>query len=132
VVAPGANATIEIKMRDDGAELEGTLGNLSAEPSMTGGAASTGMYLPKAWVYCVPLPDSAGQFQQLGVSSDGTFTSQMMTPGEYRVLAFARQQPNLPYRDPEAMRAYESKGPVIHLAAGQKANVQLQLIANSE
>ncbi len=132
VVAPGSNTTIEIKMRDDGAELEGTLGNLSDEPSMTAGAVSTGMYLPKAWVYCVPLPDSAGQFQQLGVSADGTFTSPMMTPGDYRVLAFAKQQPNLPYRDPEAMRAYESKGPVIHLAAGQKATVQVQLIANSE
>lgn len=131
-VAPGANTTIEIKMRDDGAELKGTLGNLSADPSMPVGAVFTGMYLPKAWVYCVPLPDSAGQFQQLGVSADGTFTSPMMTPGDYRVLAFAKQQPNLPYRDPEAMRAYESKGPVIHLAAGQKANVQLQVIANSE
>jgi hypothetical protein len=132
VVAPGASTTVEIKMRDDGAELEGSLGYLSAEPSMTGGAVTTGLYLQKAWVYCVPLPDSAGQFQQLGVSADGTFTSPMMTPGDYRVLAFATQQPNLPYRDPEAMRAYESKGPVIHLAAGQKANVQLQVIANSE
>ena len=41
VVAPGANATIEIKMRDDGAELEGTLENLSTESSMSGGAIST-------------------------------------------------------------------------------------------
>ena len=51
-----------------------------------------------------------------------------MTPGTYRVLAFANQQPNLPYRDAEAMRAYESKGQVVHLPAGQKTSVQLQLI----
>jgi hypothetical protein len=55
-----------------------------------------------------------------------------MPPGVYRVLAFANQQPNLPYRDAEAMRAYESKGQVVHLSAGQKASVQLQLIPSIE
>ena len=131
-VAPGSNATIDIKMRDDGAELEGAVENLSTESLMGGGAISANIYLPKAWVYCIPLPDSSGQFQQLEVSAEGKFTGQMMTPGDYRVLAFAKQQPNLPYRDPEAMRVYENKGQVIHLAAGQKATVQVQLISNSE
>ena len=131
-VAPGSNAAIDVKMRDDGAELAGVVENLTTESLMGGGAISAGTYLPKAWVYCVPLPDSAGQFQQLEVSADGKFTAQMLTPGDYRVLAFARQQPNLPYREPEAMRVYENKGPVIHLAAGQKATVQVQLISDGE
>ena len=86
----------------------------------------------QAWVYCVPLPDSTGQFQQIWVSPDGKINSSQMTPGTYRVLAFANQQPNLPYRDPEAMRAYESKGQVVHLSAGQKTSVQLQLIPGIE
>jgi hypothetical protein len=55
-----------------------------------------------------------------------------MTPGAYRVLAFANQQPNLPYRDADGMRAYESKGQVVHLSAGQKTSVQLQLISSIE
>ncbi len=55
-----------------------------------------------------------------------------MVPGSYRVLAFKNQQPNLPYRDAEAMRAYETKGQVIHLAAGQKATLQLQTISSTE
>jgi hypothetical protein len=55
-----------------------------------------------------------------------------MAPGSYRVLAFANRQPNLPYRDAEAMSAYDTKGQVIHLAAGQKATVQVQLISSSE
>jgi hypothetical protein len=56
----------------------------------------------------------------------------MMAPGTYRLLASRRSQLNLPYRDAEAMRAYESKGLVVHLSAGQKVNVQLPAIANTE
>jgi hypothetical protein len=56
----------------------------------------------------------------------------MVAPGTYRVLAFKNQQPNLPYRDAEAMRAYESKGQVVHLSARQKVNIQLQAIPSGE
>jgi hypothetical protein len=84
-------------------------------------------------VYCVPLPDSAGRFEQLGAStSDGKFMSDRMTPGAYRVLVFRNSQPHLPYRDAEAMKAYESLGPVVHLSPGQKTNVQVQIISNTE
>jgi hypothetical protein len=80
----------------------------------------------------VPLPESAGQFQPLVVSEDGKFNSQMMAPGDYRVLAFSVPQPNLPYRDAEAMKAYESQGQVVHLSAGQKTTVQLQSVTSAE
>jgi hypothetical protein len=56
----------------------------------------------------------------------------MVVPGTYRILAFANPQPNLPYRDAEAMRPYESKGQVVQLSAGQKASVQLQMISGIE
>ena len=55
-----------------------------------------------------------------------------MTPGSYRVLAFANQQPNLPFRDAEAMKAYDTNGQVVHLTAGQKTKVQLQMIPGIE
>jgi hypothetical protein len=55
-----------------------------------------------------------------------------MAPGIYRLLAFKSTQPNLPYRDAEAMRAYDTKGPVVHLSAGQKTSVNLQIISNNE
>jgi hypothetical protein len=55
-----------------------------------------------------------------------------MAPGTYRVLAFKNQQANLPYREADAMRAYESKGQVVHLSAGQKVSVQLQIISSIE
>jgi len=50
-----------------------------------------------------------------------------MAPGDYRVLAFSSAQTHLPYRDPEAMKAYESKGPVVHLVAGQKVTVDVPI-----
>ena len=132
VVAPGSSAPIEITMRDDTAELDGTVAGITA-PAITESSSSTFIrQSPKAWVYCVPAPDSPGQFQQIWISPDGKFNSPAMPPGVYRILAFASQQPNLPYRDPEAMRAYESKGQVVHLSAGQKTSVQLQLIASIE
>ena len=126
-VSPGSSTPIEITVRDDMAELEGKVAGIS--PPTIG---SSTMSQRQAWVYCVPLSDSSGQFQQIWVSPDGTINTSQMAPGAYRVMAFADQQPNLPFRDPEAMRAYESKGQVVHLSAGQKTSVQLQLIPGGE
>jgi hypothetical protein len=131
VVGSGSAMPIEIKMRDDTAEVEGTVADIAARQTVSQ-AFVTRLLPPHACVYFVPLPDSAGQFQQVGVSDDGTFASQMMAPGSYRVLAFKNQQPNLPYRNAEAMQAYETKGQVIHLAPRQKATLQVPLISGSE
>ena len=66
------------------------------------------------------------------VAADGKFTAAAMAPGAYRVLAFKNLQVNIPYRDAEAMRTYENKGQVVHLSAGQKTNVQLQVTSDIE
>jgi hypothetical protein len=123
-VAPASRIPIEIKMRDDTGEIDGTVLGMAAAP---GTDEAEGSSAPHAWVACVPLPESPGQFQQLRVSSDGKFNAATIVPGTYRVLAFATAQPDLPYRDPEAMRAYDGKGQVVHVSAGEKANVQLQI-----
>jgi hypothetical protein len=123
-VAPASRIPIEIKMRDDTGEIDGTVMGMAAAPSTD---EAEGSSAPHAWVACVPLPESPGQFQQLWVSSDGKFNAATTVPGTYRLLAFATVQPDLPYRDPEAMRAYDGKGQVVHVSAGEKANVQLQI-----
>jgi hypothetical protein len=123
VVAAGSSMPIEITMRDDNAEIDGTV------TGITTGAMTTS---PPAYVYCVPSPDSSGQFQPLFASPEGKVDSQTMAPGTYRVIAFKNQQPNLPYRDAEAMRAYETKGQIVHLSPGQKTTLQLQIISGSE
>jgi hypothetical protein len=129
-VAPGSSTPIEITMRDDSAELDGTVAGMPASPAISDSAFSTSR--SQAWVYCIPAPDSTGQFEQLWVSPDGKFNSPAMAPGTYRLLASRSPQLNLPYRDAEAMRAYESKGQVVHLSAGQKVNVQLPTIPSAE
>lgn len=128
VVSSGASAPIEIEMRDDVAELDGTVtGIASPTPSPVAYSAAT-----HPWVYCVPLPDSPGRFTPLAASEDGHFSFTAMTPGSYRILAFATQQLHLPYRDTEAMKAYEAKGQVVHLSAGQKVSMQIALIPDSD
>jgi len=133
VVGSGSSTPIEIKMRDDSAEIDGTVAGITMQSTTTaGGTFSARISSFPAWVYCVPLPDSSGQFQERPVPGDGKFNSQNMAPGTYRVMAFKNQQRDLPYRDAEAMRAYEDKGQVVHLSPGQKATVQLQIISSNE
>jgi len=138
-VAPGSTMPIEITMRDDTAEIDGKVAGLnpateqSSQPvSAKGPGPNTFTPGSRAFIYCIPLPDSPGQFQELSFGPDGTFTSQTMAPGTYRVMAFDHQQADIPYRDVEAMRAFETKGQVIHLSPGQKTSVELQLITDSD
>lgn len=133
----GSSTSIDITMRDDFAEIEGSVSGAVGTPSAPGAAYGTigsGQSFSKfiagspAYIYCIPLPDSSGQFQQLGVDSEGKFHSQTIPPGTYRILAFKQPQSTLPYRDAEGMKAYDSKGQVVHLSSGQKTSVELQLI----
>jgi hypothetical protein len=144
VVGVGGGASpIEITMRDDTAEISGTVegvtgaaqgadiasGNVST--SYSAGAGTS--YAPfggqaGAHVYCIPLADSSGQFTEIWVNPDGNFVSSGLAPGAYRVLAFDRAQPELEYRSPEAMRAYEGKGPVVRVVGGQKEHMTLPVI----
>jgi hypothetical protein len=137
VGAAGSNCPIEITVSDGWAELGGTVEGI-AKP-----LGETDMSQPRVWnqaasnessahVYLVPLPDSSGEFRDVWVSPDGKFNLQQVPPGVYRVLAFDHMQPDLEYRDAEAMRAYESKGQVVRVAAGQKEQVRLQVISTSE
>src|SRR5208282_4623379 len=98
----GSSPPIEITMRDGAGEIDGTVDGVAASGSGTETAS--------AHVYCIPLPDSSGEFKEVWVPADGKFGPQQLPPGTYRVLAFDRAQPELEYRNPEAMRAYEAKG----------------------
>lgn len=125
VVGPGgASSPIEITMRDDTAELEGVV-----EGAPSNSLASNN---PFAYVYCVPLSDSPGQFAETGVSPDGNFNLQPLAPGVYRVLAFRRQRADFEYLGSEGMQAYDTKGQVVRLVAGQKEHLRLQVVSTSE
>jgi hypothetical protein len=143
VGAGGTASPIEITMRDDTAEISGTVEGITPPAPGPVGANSAGgdargwtFYAPlggqaAAHIYCIPLPDSSGQLTEIWVSPDGSFVSQGLAPGAYRLLAFDREQHELEYRNPEALRTYDSKGPVVRVVGGQKEHVQLQLISTS-
>jgi len=147
VVGAGGTATpIEITMRDDTAEISGTVDGVtppaqrpvisSTANLASGDARGWTSYAPfggqaAAHIYCIPLADSSGQLTEIWVSPDGSFVSQGLAPGAYRLLAFDREQHELEYRNPEALRTYDSKGPVVRVVGGQKEHVQLQLISTS-
>jgi hypothetical protein len=120
VGAGGQTSPIEITMRNDSAELDGSIE----------GANKTDQG-PKAHVFLVPLTNSSGDFREIWVGPDGKFQSEGIPPGTYQALAFATPT-EIEYRNSEAVRAYESKGIVIHFVAGQKENVKLHLISPGE
>ena len=125
VVAGGSTGPIEITMRDDMAQVEGTIeGEDASGPS--------GPRTPFAHVYCVPLPDSPGRFSEVAASADGTFTFLNLPPGGYRVLAFKPAQPSLEFRNPEVIRAYETSGSVVHLTSSGKEHITVPLISKGE
>jgi len=139
VAGDASSPAIEITMRDDSAQIEGTVEGANASLSAANilAASLVGVSTPEAYrefahVYFVPLPDSPGRFTEVVMSPDGTFSSPELPPGAYRVLAFKRQQTDLEYRNPDAMRIYDAKGPVVHLTAGQKEHLTLQLISKGE
>jgi len=128
VVANGSAGPIEITMRDDTAQIEGTIEGIEGpDPSTSSDAHS-----PSAHVYCVPLPDSPGRFMDVVASPDGTFTFFNVPPGAYQVLAFKGPQLSLEFRNPDVMQAYESSGPVVHLTSGQKDHITVPLSSKGE
>lgn len=138
-VAAGASAPIEITIRDEGGEIDGTVEGFSALSSKNQSPVDSSAESPDAgpfqaltFVYCVPLPDSSGQFAQAPVGRNGEFNFLRVAPGSYRLLVFPRQQPELEYENPDAMRAFEAKSLVVRLVAGQKEHVRLPLISINE
>jgi hypothetical protein len=137
-VRVGANLVVDVTMRDDGAEIAGSVEGLDGasggpDDGMLRSRMSIGFAQgAQAHVYCVPLPESTGQFREAWVAPDGRFSLQRMPPGAYRVLAFKQPQNDLEYQDAASMRTYEGKGQVVRLAAGQKEELKLQVISDNE
>jgi hypothetical protein len=77
-------------------------------------------------VYYIPITND-GPVRWFNGRSNERYVLSPAPPGDYRVLAFDTRQ-EFEYRNPAAMRAYESKGQVVHVSAGQKVQVTVPLI----
>jgi hypothetical protein len=126
-VHPGANLRVDVDLRNDGAEISGIVESGKAQTS-----ASTIASRGRAFVYCIPLPDSPGQFREIQTGPDGSFELNQLPPGSYRVLVFDHPQTELEFRNSDAMRAFENKGQIVRLNAGQKEHLTLQVIPSNE
>lgn len=139
-VRAGANLTVDVIIRDNGGEIAGTVEGLKQETGTLYGAVGvrSGISISgfgsglQALIYCVPLPDSTGQLREAWAGPDGKFNVLQVPPGTYRVLAFERPQDKFDYQNPTTMQAYEGKGQVVRVGAGQKEELKLQLISDSE
>lgn len=123
VSAGGAIPPLDITLRDDGAEISGTIEGASSVPS--------GRQL-QGQVCFIPASEGEGQFRTAWLSPEGSFQLEQLPPGTYRVLAFLHSQSELEYRNAEAMSKYDSLGEVIRVAAGQKQRVRVPLITSDE
>jgi len=133
VVSASGNSPIEITMRDDGARVEGTVPAASqAAPAAAGSPTQPVQLTRLAWIYCLPVPGGTGRFQEFPTSPDGRFSSPVMAPGAYRLLALKGPRTELAYGDSEAMRAYGALGRVVNLTAGQILHLDLELISTVE
>jgi hypothetical protein len=131
VVGPGAAPPqIEVTVRDDGAEVQGTIEGIKNDEDRGVEFFTPGQ--AQANVYFVPMSGSGGQLKEAWVSAGGKFQAEQLPPGTYRVLAFDRQQQDLEYASDEAMRQFDSKAQVISVVPGQKVQLRLSLITTSE
>jgi hypothetical protein len=127
VVGPGgASAPIEITLRDDTAWLDGTV---SADGAAGG---DQGPYRPNFFIFCIPIGNNIGGMMQTAGAVNGKFTLQNLAPGQYLVLAYRTFDPHLEYRNEEILRQYESKGTMVTLAPGQKAEITVSKIMEDE
>jgi hypothetical protein len=130
---------IEITVRNDPAEIRasvdgrqskygsvavsGIIGSVGSNETFSSGRG--------LWVYCVPAANDGSPAREFFNLPDGSFTLQQLPPGDFRILTFDTPQ-ELEYRNPTAMRAYETMGQVVHVTAGQKLQVRLQPPIRSE
>jgi len=125
----GAMTQIEITIRDDGAEVEGTVEVATNNGPQGRGVSSPGQ---PVGVYFVPEKDGTGQFRVAWVSLGGQFQLQQLPPGDYRVLAFDRVREDLEYASEDVLRQYYFGSQIIHVVAGQKEHLQLRPITEDE
>jgi hypothetical protein len=123
-VGPGVTMPpIEITMRDNGAEVSGTVVDVANRNR--GRAESTTWQPSPGVVYFVPVHEGA-EMKQAWVEPNGDFQLPQLAPGSYRVLAFAQAKPFLEFTNEETMARYDAQ--VITVAPGQKEHLQVSLL----
>lgn len=128
----GAGGTIpamEITVRDDGAELEGTVD--SSKSSAAASVPQGRFGGPQDMVYVVPIDGMDSRTKVTGLNPDGSFTIPQIAPGTYHVFASDNSQ-RMKLVSEEWLKQHESKVQVLRVVAEQKEHLHLSLITASE
>jgi len=123
VVGGGSvGCSIHVVVRNDSGSAHVTVRN--SEQNLASGMQQT------LFVYAVPMGNLAQPVVRLN-PLNGDFTADGLAPGRYLVLALDHRV-DLPYRDPEAMRAYAELGQEISVTANGKADLEVALTTGTQ
>ncbi len=114
-VAKSTGQSIDIVLRDDGGNLNGTI---------TSGDHGVGGFL-------VLVPENGSPRLEQRSSEKGQFALRQLRPGSYSILAFDTIS-DLEYSNPEALEPYMSHAAHIDVTANQEATVTVELIKRGE
>jgi hypothetical protein len=122
---------LEITVRDDGAEIEGTIDSPNVAVNRSGG---NNPYAQQLGFVCLAPMDRMDDRCKIAWANnnDGAFTFQQLAPGSYRALAMDRSRPQPESLDKEFVAQHERKIQVIHVVQEQKQQLHLPLITASE
>jgi hypothetical protein len=129
VGAGGTISAMEITVRDDGAELDGTL---DSSKSGAAGSVPPGRFGgPQDIVYVMPIDRMDSRTKITGLNPDGSFTISQIAPGTYHVFAIDNSQ-QMQSVSEEWLKQHQSKVQVLRVVAEQKEHLHLSLITASE
>jgi hypothetical protein len=148
-VAPGASPDpIEVTVRDDGAQVEGTITSLAQAFQESGSYNAFAAHTralnqvltmrhatireSQPFVYFVPTADSDGRFLRTIAGMDGKFQLNQVPPGRYRVLAFHRAKPELELATEDELRPYDSGSQIVELTPNEKKSLQIEFASANE
>jgi hypothetical protein len=112
VVAEGAAiAPIEVRLRDDGARLEGTI---------TGGDAAGA-------AVAIAIPEKSERLAKIAMAQDGKYRFQNLAPGAYRIVAVDRVD-DFAYAERDVMAKYLAQSKEVNLRPNDRATLDLELV----
>jgi hypothetical protein len=126
----GAVPPIEVTLRDDAAEVSGTVeGSAAAQGNTRVDATDPNHY----WTMLLLPVERWGSHPIWFRTRDGNFILGPLAPGDYLVAAYDETRGNVPFGEEEFLKGLEEKGQKFHVEAGDKVtNLRVKVIAAGE
>jgi hypothetical protein len=128
-IGPGSSgAPIEITLRNDTGEIEGTVNSEANAGAATGAGSGE---VKQGFVYAIPQFPHMGRIAQIPGAPIGNFELPNLAPGTYSVVAFDRNIEIDTY-DADGLARISAQGQTVTVEAGGTVQVQLNLIHGGE